>query len=198
MFPFSHRKAAQALNFFAGQAGGRLNKLKALKLVYFADRYHLRKFGRPVIGDEYLAMTYGPVPSGTKDIAEMSDFLGEEEKSYAGTFLLAIDRKTFQSIQPVEPGVFSESDREALAWTWQTFGTMEPFALADLTHAYPEWKKHEDSIRAKLTSRATMNYRDFLSDPPPGINPCHPLDDEERAAVAEGIDERASFERSWQ
>ena len=67
-FSFSHRKATQALNFFAQRAGGSINKMKALKLVYFADRYHLRKYGRPVVGDEYLAMNYGPVASGTKDL----------------------------------------------------------------------------------------------------------------------------------
>ncbi len=64
-FSFSHRKATQALNFFAAKAGGKINKMKALKLVFFADRYHLRKYGRPVVGDEYLAMNYGPVASGT-------------------------------------------------------------------------------------------------------------------------------------
>ena len=31
-FSFSHRKATQALNFFARKAGGRINKMKALKL----------------------------------------------------------------------------------------------------------------------------------------------------------------------
>ena len=39
----AHRKATQALNFLARQSpGGRINKLKALKLVFFADRYHLK------------------------------------------------------------------------------------------------------------------------------------------------------------
>src|ERR1700681_3309737 len=87
-FSFSHRKATQALNFFANRAGGSINKMKVLKLVYFADRYHLRKYGRPVVGDEYVAMNYGPVASGTKDLAEMSYFLGEEEESYAKRFIL--------------------------------------------------------------------------------------------------------------
>ena len=60
-FSFSHRKATQALNFFARQGGGSINKMKALKLVYFADRSHLRRYGRPVVGDEYLAMNFSPV-----------------------------------------------------------------------------------------------------------------------------------------
>jgi hypothetical protein len=35
----------------------------------------LRKYGRPVTNDEYVAMGYGPVGSKTKDIAEDTSFL---------------------------------------------------------------------------------------------------------------------------
>ena len=196
-FTFSHRKATQSLNFFARQSGGNVNKLKALKLVYFADRYHLRRFERPVVGDEYLAMNYGPVPSGTKDIAELSDFLGEEEASYGRAFLRPLDRFTFSSEAAVEPSVFSASDREALAWAWKHFGHHDGFALAELTHEYPDWKRHEAAIKSKLVTRAPMNYCDFLMDPAPGIEPCHALTDDERDAVASGIGELAEFERAW-
>jgi uncharacterized phage-associated protein len=196
-FTFSHRKGTQALNTFARAAGGSINKLKALKLVYLADRYHLRRYGRPIIGDEYLAMNYGPVPAGTKDLAEMSDFLGEEEASYAKAFLRPLDRFTFASEQPVEQVVFSQTDREALAWAWERFGATDGFALAEMTHAYPEWSRHESSLNAKLTTRVPMNYRDFLDDPPAEFDPCHALKDEDRQALASGIDELAEFERCW-
>ena len=196
-FSFSHRKATQALNFFARHDGGSVNKLKALKLVYFADRYHLRRYGRPVVGDEYLAMNYGPVPSGTKDVAELTDFLGEEEGSYGRAFLRAVDRFTLASEAPVEPSVFSASDREALEWAWKRFGHLDGFTLADMTHEYPDWKRHEQALKSKVVTRAPMNYRDFLADPPPGVEPCYELDDAQREAVASGIDELAAFERAW-
>lgn len=196
-FSFSHRKATQALNFLARQAGGTIPKLQALKLVYFADRYHLRRYGRPVIGDEYLAMQYGPVPSSTKDLAEMSGFLGEEERKYAAAFIAPVDNLSYRSQQDVEQQVFSQSDREALAWAWNQFGHMERFQLAELTHRYPEWQRHEAALQAKLVSRAPMNYRDFLEDPPAGYELCHPLTQDEREAVADGIGDVADFERSW-
>lgn len=196
-FQFSHRKATQALNFFARQAGGSIHKLKALKLVYFADRYHLRRFGRPVIGDEYLAMQYGPVPSNTKDIAEMDDFLGQAERDYAKGFILPNEHHSYSSTGAVEEKVFSQSDRDALAWAWKHFGRVARFDLAELTHAYPEWKRHESALQAGLVSRVPMNYRDFLEDPPKKFDPCHPLTAAEREAVAEGIGEVASFQRSW-
>src|ERR1700683_762715 len=51
--PVAVRKATQALNYFAclsasGAPFAEINKMKALKLLFFADRYHLRKYGRPV------------------------------------------------------------------------------------------------------------------------------------------------------
>src|SRR6266478_1829705 len=142
-FSFSHRKATQALNFFARKAGGRINKMKALKLVYFADRFHLRKYGRPVVGDEYLAMNYGPVASGTKDLAEMSDFLGEEEKNYAKRFIKPTETALgYSSVAGIDEKVLSASDREALEFAWKRFGHIEKYALAKLTHQYPDWKRH--------------------------------------------------------
>src|SRR4051794_37148117 len=39
-----------------------------LKMVYFADKYHLNIYGRPVVGDRYEAKNYGPVPTAVYDI----------------------------------------------------------------------------------------------------------------------------------
>lgn len=73
-FNFDFKKATQALNYLAKKFGGNINKMQAIKLIYFADRYHLRKYGRPVTNDEFVAMGYGPVGSKTKDIAENTPF----------------------------------------------------------------------------------------------------------------------------
>lgn len=194
-FPFSHRKATQVLNYFARQSGGEINKLKALKLVYFADRYHLRRFGRPITGDEYLAMSYGPVASGAKDLAEMGDFLSDDERAYGAQFLAPVDRYSYRSAAEVAERTLSESDRLALAWAWEMFGHMDSFELADYTHRYPEWKRHESALVDKRETRVPMNYRDFLEDPEPGVEPCHPLNQEERIALAQGIQERFDAER---
>lgn len=177
---FDYKKATQAINFFATKAGGYINKMKAIKLIYFADRYHLRKFGRPITNDEYFAMPYGPVNSGVKEIAENSDFLAANEQEYASIFLKIPNQYGVRSIHPVEGKVFSESDVEALSFAWDTFGKYNQYELADLSHNYPEWKRFKDIIESKSQTRVRMNYDDFLKDPGEGFEKCCDLSLDEK------------------
>ena len=41
---------------------------KIFKILYFAEKMHLSKYGRAIIGDRYIAMKNGPVPSTVYDI----------------------------------------------------------------------------------------------------------------------------------
>ena len=169
---FDHEKATQAINFFARQSGGAVNKLAALKLVYMADRYHLRKYGRPVIGDTYFAMKLGPVASAVKDIAE-GDFLDEQVEEYATKYIEPIVRSdgnvyTVKSVADVDEDVFSDSDLEALHFAVRTFGDQRKYNLSDITHAYPEWKRHSGDI--PLFKRIQMDYMDFFLNAEPGAH----------------------------
>lgn len=187
---FNYKKAAQALNYFATRNGGAISKLRALKLIYFADRYHLRKYGRLLTGDQYYAMKFGPVASGVKDIAEMDSVSGQE-RHYARQFLeRGAQDHDVKSKAPVAETVFSPSDRESLAFAWDQFGQTR--GIVNVTHRFPEWTRHESRLLS--VSRIPMNIEDFLLDPPPGTNPCHPLSDDDRVLRLDEIRERAYCE----
>jgi len=192
---FDHKKATQALNHFAQDEGGSINKMKALKLIYFADRYHLRKYGRLITNDTYFAMNYGPVPSGVKDIAEASSFLDQSEKDYSSQYIKTIDNLTLQSIKEADDSVFSETDLEALKFAWDTFGYLDQFQLFKVTHEYPEWTKHEQGL--KLNSRIQMDLQDFLKDPDGPVNKCFELNEEDRAIRSEHLSEMAHIQSLW-
>ena len=66
-FKFNVKKLINALAFFAGEITD-LDKLKAAKLLYFADKHHLVRYGRPILGDCYCALDAGPIPSRSLDI----------------------------------------------------------------------------------------------------------------------------------
>ena len=40
------------------------------KVLYFADQKHLTRYGRPIVGDTFIAMENGPVPSQTYDMVK--------------------------------------------------------------------------------------------------------------------------------
>ncbi len=191
---FAYYKATQTLNYFAMKSGGHINRLKALKLAYFADRFHLRKHGRPVTNDEYVAMRLGPVPCGVKDIAEMSDVLGHQERGYALTFIDR-DGHHVKSVNAVDRDVFSESDMEALSFAWGTFGNLNPHDLSEMTHQYPEWKKHESALKA--CPRIRMDLYDFFDDPETDADKCHELTENEKTWHREQLKERAALEALW-
>ncbi len=193
-FHFAYKKAAQALNYFAIENGGEIDKLHALKLVFFADRYHLRKYGRPITNDQYWAMRFGPVASGVKDLFEL-DSLSHEERHYADSLLVKGSKEySVRSVAVVDNAIFSESDRDAVHFAWMNFGRNP--GIVETTHLYPEWKRHESAIAGGST-RVPMDYLDFLDDPPEGVNPCHALTAEEREARREQLREMADVVALW-
>jgi hypothetical protein len=62
---FSEKKAAQVAAFFLHRAGGRMEKLKLMKLMYLAERASYQKFGEPMVGDKLVSMDNGPALSIT-------------------------------------------------------------------------------------------------------------------------------------
>lgn len=47
-----------------------IDKHKLYKILYFAEQYHLVNYGRPITGDAFIKMDYGPVPSYIKNKVE--------------------------------------------------------------------------------------------------------------------------------
>lgn len=197
LLEFDYKKATQAINFLTQREGGQIDKLKLIKLVYFADRYHLRRYGRPMVNDAYLAMPLGPVGSSVKDIAEFSSFLDDAEREYAGTYLKRGDvAHKVVSIADVDADVFSESELEALEFAYAEFGSKSASTLVDITHVYPEWDKFKSTLESKETTREAMSYTDFFSNPDIQ-NDKFALSEEILAASRELFDEDYKVAEFW-
>src|SRR5437899_249948 len=66
-FRFDPEKALQAILFVAHRIP-EASFHQISKIIYFADKAHLQKYGRLICGDSYVAMKHGPVPSAIYDI----------------------------------------------------------------------------------------------------------------------------------
>jgi uncharacterized phage-associated protein len=139
-FQFNESKAVEALVFIAQRWPG-ITPFYLSKVLFFSDRDHLRQYGRPVIGDSYIAMDNGPVPSRIYDIVKGNlDFFGDPAAIKAA---LRIDRasqypKVFADREP-DTTQFSETDIAALS-TAIDFCRGKSFGyLSNLTHNEVAW-----------------------------------------------------------
>lgn len=61
---YNTKKFINCVLFFAKKTDPqRLGILKLNKLLYYIDFEHYKKYGRPILGDIYIRMDHGPVPS---------------------------------------------------------------------------------------------------------------------------------------
>jgi len=65
---FNTQKATEASALLMGMHGGRMSKVKLLKLLYLSDRKAFELWERPITYDVYYSMNNGQVLSGVLDI----------------------------------------------------------------------------------------------------------------------------------
>lgn len=153
---FNARKAAQVIAYFAWKAPGkRLNVVKAVKLVYLADRTSISCFGFPILdGDDHVSMPHGPVNSttyrfinGEREDLGWSEFLQDRENHEVAAKADAADSGWDE---------LSDADLQCLDKVWKDFGHMNQWDLVAWTHEkknVPEWEDPEGSSSSIPMSR---------------------------------------------
>ena len=151
-FTLDYQKLISCIGHFAERCND-LTKLKAVKLLYFLDKNHLLKHGRPVLGDNYVKMGYGPVPSMALDILnEIIDagqmkvkMLDSENKEYFEKYIGIKHGKypVFRAITEPNLDVLSESEKEALSQTQKAYGKLAASTLVNRSHEDETFKQSE-------------------------------------------------------
>lgn len=135
-----------------------------LKILFFADRYHLRNYGITLSGDFYYGMKNGPVASSTYDILHHK--LPNTVNSAEGQLLNEIETSGEYTvyIKPQGDDELSQSVKEALDFSLSNFGRFSQFELSDITHEYPEWKKHKDCL-VNDVKRFDISFAEMFENP---------------------------------
>lgn len=183
---FEYKKAVQVINFFAAKHPRGICETKLLKLTFFADRLHLRRYGRLITNDIYLAMDRGPVPSGLRNLAQFNIAFGvtSEMVEHAKEFFTRNSEKRLKSINEVDTFVMSNSDMNVLNQIWEEYGEWKSNPLWKHTHNYPEWSKYAKSFKSPGGPRLVeMNIEDFLLNAPPQAKDICRLDNQDREAA---------------
>lgn len=131
-FEYDAAKAHQAILWFLHTNAGTMDLLKLVKLVFLADREHLIRYGRPIVGGVYYAMKLGPVSSETLD-----DLNGRSRKR---SFRRV--GNNVEAEREVDADFLSETDREVLEYIHKTYGHLTPLELVDTTHEFRAYRKN--------------------------------------------------------
>jgi uncharacterized phage-associated protein len=153
-FRFNPEKFVNAVAYLA-QACPRSTKLTICKHLYFADREHLVRYGRPITGDRYYKLRHGPIP--TRGLDMLRSKAAASENALLEKYVSVIGN----SVRPEQRAnrkVFSKSEFEVLEWVVKTYGKMSARALRERTHAETPWRKSDDNC--------PIDYALFFEDRP--------------------------------
>ncbi|MBI5488044.1 MAG: SocA family protein [Deltaproteobacteria bacterium] len=166
-FKFRPDKLADALSYLAARVTD-LTTMKAAKLLYLADRLHLLRYGRPIIGDWYACREHGPVPSSTYDLLQR--IRDPEPRSSSPSLEMLRTRIRARGRGPYAPfgptskaavlAALSETDVEALEQTVRQHGRKSAWIVRNLTHQHAAWK------RCWEAGEHEIDYRLFFADEP--------------------------------
>ena len=151
MNQYSIEKVANAIIFFVEKNIEHFGKTKLMKLMYFADKEHLEKFGRVMFYDNYRKLPRGPVATFTYNIISSTDANdGDDFKSYVDNFssFIEIQKKDtnqknsatrFNPKNSFDNTFFSKSEIEILENVAKKYKTYTKEQISEESHSLKEY-----------------------------------------------------------
>jgi uncharacterized phage-associated protein len=136
-FTFKPEKLVNAIAYFVRNCSN-VGRTKACKLLYFADKEHLLRYGRPITGDRYYRLKHGPIP--TKGL-NMLRGVSTPANAALLTYWLSLEDESIKLKRRPDLKVFSKSDLRVLEEVCGKYGRYSASYLSRLSHREAPWKK---------------------------------------------------------
>jgi uncharacterized phage-associated protein len=138
-------KAVHALAYVIGELGGVADMYTLLKIIFFADKLHLARYGRFIFGETYIAMKAGPVPSGAYDAIKQARGDGELSRLHPLVDdFLAVEGNNVYALRKPDLDYLSQSNLECLN---------EVIAESRALSGIDLWRRGHDDPAYKITPR---------------------------------------------
>jgi len=145
---FNEQKATAVACYFLERAGGELEDLKLMKLMYLSEREMIRLANVGITGDSFFSMQNGPVLSETLRLMQ-----GKPRKSKGTIWNEHIESPEQWKVRlrkPIEPNVLSEAEQTVIGKQWNAHGRKNKWNLVDLTHTFPEWDERARQFKTSI------------------------------------------------
>lgn len=131
---FRDGKVAQMAAYLLDKAGGSMNILKLMKLLYLADREAFSRFGYSLSEDQMVSMPQGPVLSKTLDLINGYQVPGVE---HWDSWIEDRENHEVRLRRPFrmeDANLLSRDATETLRSVWADFGRLNQWELVKYTH----------------------------------------------------------------
>ncbi|WP_156013269.1 Panacea domain-containing protein [Thioalkalivibrio sp. HK1] len=163
-FCFAPKKCLQAVQWMLVTADEPLDFHTILKTAYFADKRRLNEHRRPIFGDTYRAMNYGPMPVEFYQMLKCEPYYLQEieldeypwERKGYRVHLIDADRRT----EILNPTHLSKNDMDILTEEFERCRRMNFNQRTDETHQM-------DWVRGFRRLDNRMAYEDMIADDHP-------------------------------
>ena len=124
-----------------------LGKVKLMKLFYFLDFMHIKKYGAPVTYDRYVNLEHGPIPSSIKNLVDtatddidnsiLTDTISIERPDGIKMCRIIANRKFTEK----DKENFSETELDILKRVCLRFGDKNTKYIEDVSHKEAPWQQ---------------------------------------------------------
>lgn len=135
--PLDEEKATQVAARLLRYAGGSMDELKFIKVMYLIDREALLRWSSPITNDVFFSLPAGPVQSGICDLVRHESRPNGFWKKH-----IATQRKKLLVKLVKDPGAgrLSEAEEALIDELSEKYKDWRPTKVRDFTHKLPEWK----------------------------------------------------------
>jgi uncharacterized phage-associated protein len=139
-FQFDEKKGVEAL-IYVGSKWPSVTAFYASKVLFFAEKFHLNRYARPIVADTFIAMPSGPVPSTLYDfINGQLDQAGDPQAILDALDLSRDSYPMVKARRQADLDVLSRSDIECLDEALDFCHKFGFQLLSNLTHQEKAWR----------------------------------------------------------
>lgn len=135
VYNINYNKAIETIVWVASQKP-EIDIYHVAKVLFYADKMHINRYARPIIGDTYKKVNYGPLLSGIHDLISEDPWLSPEYlELVADSFSVQKDPyPKIRALRSPNMEYFSETDIECLKESLDEYGEKSFDELRKLTH----------------------------------------------------------------
>lgn len=174
------KKIANAIIYFIDNNVQSLGSTKLMKLCFYADKYHLEEYGKPIFNHSYTKLPRGPVPTWLYSIVRTSisgnyDYDFQEEvnvfNEYIGIQEVSYNKYPqviFTKKQEFNNKFFSKTQLKILDRVIEEFRTITATEISELSHTTNAWKNVEMneqiSYESMVDDEETSQYVSYIQE----------------------------------